>query len=149
MPEPRVFRRGPRALADRLLVARVFAVAAAVPFLVRLGPSRLAWLMERVPVARVPDPAAADRVRDALDRVIRSGRPFVRPGCLTRGLTLYLFLRRAGIDVALSFGIGRPDARFAGHCWLVRDGEPFLERRDPRGVFAEMYSIPRRTGAVP
>lgn len=149
MPEPRVFRRGARALADRLLVARVFAVAAAVPFLVRLGPSRLAWLMERVPVARVPDPAAADRVRDALERVIRSGRPFVRPGCLTRGLTLYLFLRRAGIDVALSFGIGRPDTRFAGHCWLVRDGEPFLERRDPRGVFAEMYSVPRRGGAVP
>jgi hypothetical protein len=37
----------------------------------------------------------------------------------------------------------RPDGEYVGHCWLVKDGEPFLERTDPRPVFAEIVSIPR------
>jgi hypothetical protein len=82
-------------------------------------------------------------VRAALERAIHAGWPAVRPGCLTRGVTLYVFLRRAGMDVALSFGMGKPGKEFAGHCWLVMDGEPILERRDPRPVFTEMYRIPR------
>jgi hypothetical protein len=88
---------------------------------------------------------AADVER--LDRLMalapRVGRPLIRPGCLTRGVTLFWFLRRAGLDVELRFGLdstcdGTPD----GHCWLALDGEPFLERRDPRPRFAELYRLP-------
>ena len=43
----------------------------------------------------------------------------------------------------LTYGLGERDGRMEGHCWLVRDGEPFLEREDPRGLYAETYSIPR------
>ena len=78
-----------------------------------------------------------------MDRLLSAGRPVVRPGCLTRGLTHYYFLRRAGVDVQLRYGLGQPIGEGDGHCWLVRDGEPFLERVDPRERYVETYSIPR------
>jgi hypothetical protein len=74
----------------------------------------------------------------------RFGR-LVSTSCLTRGLTRYYFLRRAGVPVTLCFGVGWPDGRFEAHCWLSRDGEPFLEARDPRPVFGETYRIPGRS----
>lgn len=70
------------------------------------------------------------------------GKPVVLTGCLTRGITLYYFLRRAGVPVTLSFGIGGTENKTAAHCWLSKDGEPFLEKIDPRPLFTVMYSIP-------
>ena len=73
----------------------------------------------------------------------RVGHPFVRGGCLTRGVTLFWFLRRAGVDVELCFGLDPADGDGTdGHCWLVRDGQPFLERADPRPRFAEIFRLP-------
>jgi hypothetical protein len=74
----------------------------------------------------------------------------VRPGCLTRGLTHYFFLRRAGADVVLQYGIGTVEGRTEGHCWLVRDGVPYLESKDPREHFVETYRVPsaRRAAAA-
>lgn len=66
----------------------------------------------------------------------------VRPGCLTRGITGYYILRRAGLDVALCFGVGLAVGRdVAGHCWLVLDGEPVLEAADPRTAFSELVRL--------
>ena len=61
-----------------------------------------------------------------------AGHPLVRPGCLTRGVTLYYALRRAGDDVSLCFGVGEDGGQTAGHCWLDKAGRPLLERVDPR-----------------
>ena len=61
-------------------------------------------------------------------------------------MTLFYFLRRAGADVELVFGMGKHGDDYAGHCWLVKDGEPFLEQKDPRQKFATMYAIPRGAG---
>lgn len=74
----------------------------------------------------------------------RIGRPLVRSGCLTRGVTLYWFLRRAGLEVELRFGLDPDDAGDLtdGHCWLTLDGEPYLEPRDPRPRFTEVYRLP-------
>jgi hypothetical protein len=63
-------------------------------------------------------------------------------------------LRRAGIDVALCFGIGSSSGRRAGvtgHCWLVMDGEPVLETADPREAFTELVRLSSRglTSASP
>jgi hypothetical protein len=58
-------------------------------------------------------------------------------------LTRYYFLRRVGMDVSLCFGMGRHDKGFMGHCWLVKDGEPFLEVEDPRPRYLEIYRISR------
>ena len=73
----------------------------------------------------------------------RVAHPFVRTGCLTRGVTLFWFLRQAGFDVELRFGIDpRTEAAGDGHCWLTLDGAPILEKRDPLLQFVETYRLP-------
>ena len=76
-----------------------------------------------------------------VDAVIRRGQPLVRPGCLTRGVTLYYALRRAGDDVSLCFGVGFDGGETTGHCWLDKDGEPLLERADPLSRFTEVVRL--------
>jgi Transglutaminase-like superfamily len=127
---------------EALLALRVVLVATAVPLITRLP---LPWQERVLEPRRLPPP---DPEREAwlvanVDRLLSAGRPVVRPGCLTRGLTHYYFLRRAGVDVQLRYGLAPPIGEPDGHCWLVRDGEPFLERMDPRGRYIETYSIPR------
>jgi hypothetical protein len=141
---------------EAALFVRVAAFAATVPLLMRLPLPRVAALLTRAPrrpdgrpdVPTARDPAAAEVER--LDRLIalapRVARPLVRPGCLTRGVTLFWFLRRAGLNVELSFGIDPGDEQTTdGHCWLVLDEEPFLEKVDPRPRFAEVYRLPLAT----
>ena len=79
-----------------------------------------------------------------VDSIIRRGQPLVRSGCLTRGIALYYALRRTGIDVALCFGVGSDNGAVAGHCWLVLDGQPLLERTDPRVMFTEVTRVSRQ-----
>ena len=128
-----------------LLPLRVLLFGLAVPFLVRRGPERMARLLEpaapRPPRGMTANPAAAEALARRIDRWLRAGWPLVRRGCLVRGITRYRFLRRAGFDVSLRFGIGDVDGRFEGHCWLVRDGRPFLEKRDPRLTYTEIWRI--------
>ena len=117
------------------------------PLLVRAGLPRLQrWLEPSTPSA---PPTGADVGRVAqqygrwVDGIVRRGHPVVRRGCLTRGVTLYSALRRAGLDVSLCFGVGRDPAGVTGHCWLDLDGQPLLERADPRSVFTEMVRLSR------
>jgi hypothetical protein len=84
-----------------------------------------------------------------VDRLLARARPVVRGACLTRGITLYRCLRRAGARVSLRFGIALPsagepareDGPLAGHCWLVWRGQPLAERRDPRALYVETWRI--------
>jgi hypothetical protein len=131
--------RGP---ADLALFLHVLAFAAAVPALMRLKLPRLGPLLEPRDAPAAPDPDRVQKIVSTVDLVLGAGRPLVRLGCLTRGVTLYYFLRRAGLDVSLCFGMGEMGGDFAGHCWLVKEGEPYLERTDPRPDFAPVYSIP-------
>ena len=129
-----------RSIPDAVLFIQVLVFAAAVPFLMRLKLPRLKALLE----PRIPWSGEGDRVGQIAEYVelaIRKGRPLVRPGCLTRGLTRYYFLRRDGVDVSLCFGMGQVQEEFVGHCWLVKDGVPFMETRDPGPLYAEMWRI--------
>lgn len=121
----------------------VCAFAAAVPLLMRLPLPRLAALLTRPPRRTPPSTAEVERLERLIALAPRIAGPLVRSGCLTRGVTLFWFLRRAGLDVELRFGLdpGGDDA-VDGHCWLSLDGEPFLERRDPRPRFTELYRLP-------
>lgn len=137
---------GKRSVRDVFLFFQVLFFAAAVPFLLRLKLSRVQALLE----PRNPSPAGRDRIGQITEYVeiaMREGCPMVRPGCLTRGVTRYYFFRRNGIEVSLCFGMGQVQGEFVGHCWLVKDGVPYLETQDPRPLYAEMYRIsgaPRR-----
>lgn len=135
--------RQARHLADAPLLARMIVFASLVPVMTRLQPRTLERLLRR-PVRR-PEPASletATRIVEHLRLARRIASPLVRPGCLTRGLTLYYFLRRAGFDVTLCFGMGGAAGQFSGHCWLSRAGGPFLEAPDPRPLYAHVFSIP-------
>lgn len=121
----------------------VLLFAAAVPLLLRWKklPDLRAWLEPRGPLPPPPDPEAVTALVRRIDALIAAGRPFVRSGCLVRGLTLYRFLRRAGADVSLRFGMGEMKGEISGHCWIVYQGEPLAELRDPRPLFAETWRI--------
>ncbi len=124
---------------------RLAAVAAAAPFLARAGlPGLQRWLEPGRTPAPI-DPADSVRIEDQMgawvDGIIRRGHPLVRPGCLTRGVTLYYALRRAGDDISLCFGVGTDQGEVAGHCWLDKAGEPLLERVDPRSKFTEVVRL--------
>ena len=141
---------GKRSISDVFLFFQILFFAAAVPFLLRLKLSRVEALLE----PKNPSPVERDRVEQITEYVemaMREGRPLVRPGCLTRGVTRYCFFRRYGMEVSLCFGMGQVDGKYVGHCWLVKDGVPFMETRDPRPLYAEMYRISgtARRSAVP
>jgi hypothetical protein len=136
--------RRPPSAAAILLAFRIAALAACVPLLMRLPLDRLGRLLEPRRARPQAAPAEVERLVGRVEHVLAAGRPLLRPGCLTRGVTLYWFLRRAGVPVDLVFGMGTPADGFEGHCWLVRDAEPWLERTDPRPVFVESYRIAHR-----
>ncbi|HEY6888870.1 MAG TPA: lasso peptide biosynthesis B2 protein [Solirubrobacter sp.] len=129
--------QSPRELA---LFAAVTAFASGVPLLLRLPLPRMSRLLTRPP-RRPRRPLAPDRVDRLVALAPRLAHPVVRTGCLTRGLTLFWFLRRQGVAVELRFGLD-PTGVADGHCWLTLDGEPYLEHEDPRPRFAELYRVP-------
>ncbi|HXX14223.1 MAG TPA: lasso peptide biosynthesis B2 protein [Candidatus Eremiobacteraceae bacterium] len=139
-------RRSLPSAADAFLFLRIFAFAVLVPYALRLKLPKVAAVLETGAAPNIVSPERLAKISAYVETAIRRGRPFVRSGCLTRGLTRYYFLRRAGMDIALLFGMGRRDAAFMGHCWLVKDGEPYLEPEDPRPLYAVMYRISRAGG---
>jgi hypothetical protein len=134
------------ALREFLSLCKVASVAAVVPLLFRRDLSHVQSWLEPAS-GRVRGDAAANQgtleaVGRRVDCVIRNGRPLIRRGCLTRGVTSYYFLRRLGFDVALCFGVSSvPSGSWEGHCWLVLDGEPILEKTDPRSAFTEVVRL--------
>ncbi len=133
----RAFRRP----SKLILYVEIASVALAVPLLARLKLPRLAALLGRGRAASAPDPARIDDLVASVAAVLQFAAALIRPTCMTRGLVLYHFLRRAGLDVRLCFGAGYPQGQFAAHCWLVYEGEPFMEPRDPRQWFTELYRM--------
>jgi hypothetical protein len=131
-----------RGLRDWLRFIQICTFAAAVPTLLRLPLPRLSRLLTRSPRARTADAIEIDRLDRVTSLAPRITRPLVRTGCLTRGLTLFWFLRRAGLDVELRFGLDpQTEQPTDGHCWLTLNGEPYLERQD-LDRFTELYRLP-------
>jgi hypothetical protein len=44
------------------------------------------------------------------------------------------------MEVDLVFGMGL-EGLLEGHCWLVLEGRPYLEKIDPRKLFLPMYTF--------
>jgi hypothetical protein len=133
-------------LADVPLVLHIMAVAALVPILARLPLPKLAALLEPGPGIRAASTTEQQLVR-YVDGVLRTGGPLLHRSCLTRGVTLFYFLRRMDVAVDLCFGASPRGGKFEAHCWLEKDGEPVLEVVDPRITLATMYRITARNSA--
>lgn len=138
------------------LALHILAIALVTPLIMRLPLRRAEALLTPRSLGRQAAVLPEEELVALVLVVLRAGRPFVRRGCLTRGLTLYYFLRRGGVDVTLHFGIGTVGPEngalgdgFDGHCWLVKNDAPFLETVDPRIQYVEMYAFPYRSGGRP
>jgi transglutaminase superfamily protein len=128
--------------AELILLLQIGLFASLVPLLMRLRLATLEQLLRvRQPSGRAPS-WSPEAIVEHFQLARRIGSPIVGSGCLTRGVTLYYFLRRAGVDVTLSFGVRQIGEEFIGHCWLVRGGIPFLEDEDPRSLYVPTVSIP-------
>lgn len=133
----------PEVPAGTLLGVRILCFATLVPLLLRLRklPDLPFWVEPRRRSPRPPEPSDVEALTQRIDELLIAGRPAVRTGCMVRGLTLYRFLRRAGADVSLRFGVGTIRGDFAAHCWIVYRGEPLAETHDPRPLFTETWRI--------
>lgn len=130
------------------LFLRVLTFATAVPLLFNLRLSVLSRVLERrIRSARQQEKGFIknDQILECVEIAMTVGQPLVRPRCLIRAVTRYYFLRRAGMDLTLCFGAASQAGRLveaAGHCWLTKDGEPYLEEHDPRARFVPIYWLP-------
>jgi hypothetical protein len=130
----------------RFQFLRIFLFMLAVPWLLKLRLPRLRALLGTSTRQKERDAELSESIIQDVDSALRIGWPFVRSRCLSRGITLYYFLRRAGFNVGLCFGVANnEDDPLAGHCWLVRGGEPMSEPTDPRLMYTSVYSFPEGT----
>lgn len=129
-------------LAPAPAYAGIVVVAVAARLLALLPLRRLERFVELGRSGTPRTPAQAELTAKRVERVLFWSKRVLRHTCLTRGITRYFFLRRAGADVRLIFGLSRVDGRHVGHCWIVRDGEIYAEPNDPSGQFTDVYVLP-------
>jgi Transglutaminase-like superfamily len=128
------------------LLLRLTAVAATAPQLARLGLPRLQRFLEPRSSSGAIDPSEPVLIEEYgrwVDAIVRRGQPLVRTGCLTRGITLYYGLRRAGLDVSLCFGMGSDAGNPVGHCWIELECTPLLESSEPTPKFTTVARLSR------
>jgi len=123
---------------DLLLFTRIAVFLAVLPL--RLKTRSLSGLMQAITPgiscredAEI-DIALSDRIALYTDYILARGHFCVNNICLKRSMTLYHFLRCAGMDVTLCMGVWQKeglsaDAALQGHAWITRGGVPFLEAR--------------------
>ncbi len=124
------------------LFVRLLLFIAVSPLLLRVNLPRLLAFLEPRALSTDPDPVKVDRIIRYTDALLVGRGPLPRRSCFRRAVTLYYFLRREGMQLGICFGVSRSGEGLTGHCWLVRDGEPFLEKGDPLSTFIPMYSFP-------
>jgi hypothetical protein len=126
------------------LYLRIFCFVLTTPLLLQLRLPQLRTLLEaKKPSANV-DHAKIEYILTSVDTILQIGWPVIHKRCYPRGLTLYYFLNRAGLNVGLYFGAEKVEDILSGHCWLVKDGKPFAELGDPLENFKEIYIFPER-----
>ena len=113
-------------LRDAVLRAHVWLLATAIPLLVRILPlPRLLCLLTGTSRRRLYSGVPAERVIAIVKHRLGRPRNMRRRACLREGLTLYHFLRLAGLPAEVHFGVFAPSAeagRMHGHCWVTVDG---------------------------
>ena len=126
------------------LYFRIFCFVLATPLLLQLRLPQLRTLLESKKPQTYVDIGRIEYILNSIDTILQIGWPVIQKQCYPRGLTLYYFLNRAGLNVGLNFGAEKINDSLSGHCWLVKDGEPFSELEDPRTHYKEIYHFPER-----
>jgi hypothetical protein len=111
------------------LISRMAFAYAAVSVFARVLPlpKAFALLSPRLGPDR-GEASGAERIVNALDTLLTARIPFVHPQCWRRAAVLHRFLRHAGLDTLIVFGVRMDGTRTVeAHAWLERNGQPFAE----------------------
>ena len=125
------------------LMSRMAMAYIAISTLARLLPLPKAFSLispRLAPGGGSSKPAGA--IVNALDTLLTAKIPLIHPQCWRRAAVLHRFLRRAGIDTVIVFGV-RPDGATAvqAHAWLERDGQPYAEALDTKS-YQRVFEFP-------
>ena len=126
------------------LYLRIFCFVLTTPLLLQLRLPQLRTLLEAKKPSTNVDHAKIEYILTSVDTILQIGWPIINKICYPRGLTLYYFLNRTGLNVGLHFGAEKIQEELIGHCWLVKDGKPFAEPTDPYTRYEETYHFPAR-----
>ena len=135
--------------AEAALSARMALWVVLVSVLARLMPLPRAHriVSTRVRAAHAGTPADAPaRLARAIDRVLRLDILMFKRSCWRRALVLQRFLALRGIESRVNFGVKTSGGELAGHAWLERDGQPFLE--DDAASYVITFSLPQRDARI-
>ena len=117
-----------------LLRVHVWLVAAVMPLLVdMLSLPMLVRLLTPPAWWRPYRRASVRQMLDAVQRRLARPINMRRRACLRRSLVLYHFLRLAGRQASIEFGVFSPSAetkRMHGHCWVSMDGQAVTDERN-------------------
>jgi hypothetical protein len=85
---------------------------------------------------------APSRLAAMLDEILRTNVAALTPTCWKRAAVLYRYLRLAGHEPRILFGLRKPaDPPLTGHAWVEVNGTPVFEATPPD--FVVVYSFPR------
>jgi len=111
------------------LMARMALAYFAVSVLARLLPlpKAFAFISPRLG-AGGGDAGRAAAIVNAVDTLLTARIPLIYPQCWRRAAVLHRFLRHAGLDTRIVFGVRMDGTRTVeAHAWLERDRKPFAE----------------------
>ncbi len=135
--------------SNALLFMRIFGLIVLSPALLRLSLPRLFRLLEPKSTGKTPARPRQERIVRYTEALLAHRGPLPHRSCLRRAITLYYFLSREGAQLEVCFGVAPSGGNLDGHCWLVRDGEPFLESRDPLANFTPICTFPQGSRTPP
>ena len=125
---------------NALLLSRILWFGLVSRRTLRLGLRELQASLEPKVNPGSPDPIKVQRIVRYTDYLLGGRGPLPRMTCMRRALTLYYFLRREGVKLDICFGVASIERGLEGHCWLMQDGHPFLEKGDPISTFTPILS---------
>ncbi len=134
-----VYSRRELQRGDWVLMARICGMLGKILFLQkRVSVERLVVSFD-APRAPNPDRIDIGRINWLTRGVLR--RLFSSRYCMKRSLILFHYLRKAGREARIVFGVVKESGRLEGHAWVTVNGEPFAEE-GPVDRYTVTYTYP-------
>ncbi len=128
-PEQAIRPREPSRLGLLLLKTEIWAAARLLPFAVAFRDFSQILRLGDVKCSGLYEGTAPETIAQATWRATRKSWLMRNRRCLRQGLIGYRFLRKAGHEPELHFGIDAGSVerdRIDAHCWVVLDGKPVV-----------------------
>lgn len=127
-----------------VIFAEVFLLASALPVLLRFFslPSVMKYL---TPEKSEENPLQwkINLIVNAVNKILGIGFFIFHPTCLKKSLILYHFLRKAGMNVVIHFGVKKNGCALDGHSWITKNGERLYDNLETVDDFSITYSYPQ------